>query len=124
MAINKKFDLIVTIVNKGFSDYVVDTARSAGASGATIINGRGVGVHENDKFFGINIQPEKEVILILADKKEREKIMKEISLQAHLHEPGKGLCFSLPVNNIEGINFLIEKNKIAKRRYKESKKSS
>lgn len=117
----KKFDLIITVINKGFSDYVIDIARSAGASGATIINARGTGVHETDTIFGINIQPEKEVVLILVFKEEREKIMNEICSQAHLDEPGKGLCFSVPVNDVEGINYLIKKNKIAKKQNRKKK---
>lgn len=113
---NKKaFDLIITVVNKGFSDYVIDTAKKAGASGATIIHGRGTGIHEQDSFFGISIQPEKELVLILVFKEERSKIMAEISKQAHLNESGKGLCFSVPVNDVAGINYLIKKDKIARK---------
>lgn len=114
-----KFDLIVTIVNAGFSDYIIETARQAGASGATIINGRGVGVHENDSFFGISITPEKEIVIILVLKKDRNKIMKEISESAHLNTPGKGICFSLPVSAVSGINFLMEKNSLIKQKRKE-----
>lgn len=108
---NKNFDLIVTIVNKGFSDYVIDAAKSAGASGATIISGRGMGIHEQDSFLGVKIQPEKELVLILVFKEDRNKIMKEIVKQASLNQEGKGLCFSLPVNDVAGINYLKLKNK-------------
>lgn len=120
--INRKFDLVITIVNKGFSDYVVDTARNVGASGATIIHGRGSGIHENDSFMGIKITPEKELVLILVEKGQREKIMTEISKQAKLNEPGKGLCFSLPVNDVAGINYLLENNKLAKKISKDKEK--
>ena len=74
MAKKFEFDLIVTIVNRGFSDYVVDTAREAGATGATIITGRGTSIHETDKFLGISIQPEKELVLVLVKKAGRRKI--------------------------------------------------
>lgn len=110
-----KFDLIIAIVNKGFADYVIDTAKIAGASGATVIHGRGTGIHEQDSFLGISITPEKELVLILVFKENRSKIMTEIAKQAHLNESGKGLCFSVPVNDIAGINYLIEKDKIARK---------
>lgn len=58
--------LIVTIVNRGYSDEVMDAAREAGAQGGTILYSRGAGVHETETFFGIPIQPEKELVLILA----------------------------------------------------------
>lgn len=106
---NKDFDLIVVVVNKGFSDFVLDAAREAGASGGTIISGRGTGVHENDTILGIKIQPEKEVILILVYRTKRKQIMKQICERANLNEEGKGICFSLPVSDIAGINHLINK---------------
>ena len=114
MANENRFDLIITVVNKGFSDYVIETARSMGASGATIIHGRGTGIHETDSFFGNFIQPEKDIVLILVFKKDKNKIMQEICKVSRLNEEGKGLSFSVPVNNVEGINYLTEKNKIAK----------
>lgn len=118
---NAKFDLVVAIINKGFSDYVVDAAKSAGATGATIISGRGMGVHEQDSFMGIAIQPEKELVLVITQKENRAKIMREIVKQANLNTPTKGLCFSLPVNDIAGITHLLEKDKIARRNKKRAK---
>ncbi|MBR2467708.1 MAG: P-II family nitrogen regulator [Clostridia bacterium] len=110
---NKDFDLIIVVINKGFSDYVVDAARDAGASGATIIAGRGTGVHENDSILGIKIQPEKEIVMILVYRTKRKQIMKQICERANLNEVGKGVCFSMPVSDIAGINHLIlgSKNK-------------
>ncbi len=108
---NKEFDLVVVVINKGFSDYVVDAAREAGASGATIIGGRGTGTHENDSILGIKIQPEKEIVLILVYRTKRNEIMKKICERSNLNEVGKGLCFSLPVSDIAGINHLISTKK-------------
>lgn len=108
---NKEFDLVVVAINKGFSDYVVSAAREAGASGATIINGRGTGVHENDSVLGIKIQPEKELVLILTYRHSRAEIMKKICERANLNEVGKGMCFSMPVSDIAGINHLIQSKK-------------
>lgn len=109
MAKKYEHDLIITVVNKGFSDYVVETGRQAGATGATIINARGTSIHETDKFLGISIQPEKELVLILVKKENRNKIMTEICVAANLNQEGKGLCFSLPVSDLKGVAHLFEK---------------
>ena len=104
---DKEFDLIVAIVNRGFSDLVMDAARAAGASGGTILHGRGTGVHEAEQFFGVAIHPEKEIVLILTRSEERRKIMSAIAEGAGLNQQGRGLTFSLPVDEVSGIVHLL-----------------
>ena len=60
-------DLILTIVDRGFADDVMDAAKSAGARGGTILHARGTGAQEAEKFFGIVVQPEKELVMILVE---------------------------------------------------------
>ena len=104
-----EFDLIITIVNRGFSELVMDAARSVGASGGTILHARGTGIHEAEKFFGISIQPEKELVLILTAHDERQIIMQAIAEKAGLNTPGKGLAFSVPVDDVVGTAALLQK---------------
>ena len=99
----RAFELIVAIVNRGFSDLVMDAARKAGASGGTILHGRGTGVHEAAQFFGVAIQPEKELVLILVKHGEKKEIMQAICREAGLTKEGKGMSFSLPVDDVVGI---------------------
>lgn len=104
MDMNKtKFELIVTIVVRGFSEDVVDAAKSAGASGCTIINGRGTGIHENAKLFGMLIEPEKEILFILVPKDITEKVLEAICAAANLDKPNKGIAFVLDVEKVVGI---------------------
>lgn len=105
-----KYDLIVTIVNRGFADEVMRAANKAGAFGGTIINARGTGAHEQKKFFGTVIEPEKEMVLILTERGNRNPIMESIGTEAGLSKEGMGICFSLPVDSVAGI-----------RRFEESK---
>lgn len=100
---NLEFELIIAIVNGGFSSKVVDSATDAGAGGATLIKGRGTGVHETNNFMGIQIQPEKDIVIILTPKADRARIMKAIVDNAGLNTEGHGLCFSLPVEDWSGI---------------------
>ena len=97
------FELIVSIVNKGFTSIVMDAARSVGAKGGTIINAKGSGAHEAEKMFGITVQPEKEMVFIIAPKDERNDIMKAIIEKAGLNSLGKGICFAMPIDDIMGV---------------------
>ena len=97
-------ELIISIVQKGYSHLVVESARSAGASGSTIVGGRGSGIHENEKILGISIEPEKELVLTLVPSSIKKDVMKAILKGTNLSEPGNGICFSLPVLDVEGIN--------------------
>ena len=97
------YSLIVTLVNRGFSDEVMNAARDAGAKGGTIINAHGKTLGDEERFFGISIQPEKEVVLILADNENRPVIMREIVNRIGLGTEGAGITFSLPVSDVEGI---------------------
>jgi len=99
----QEFDLIITIVNRGFDDVVMEAARSVGATGGTVLNARGAGVHEAEKFFGISIQPEKDVVLILVKREYRKQIMHAIRNEAGLNKEGRGLSFSIPVEDVCGI---------------------
>lgn len=97
------YDLILTIVNRGFADNVIDAAKSAGAHGGTVLYARGTGIHEVEKFFSITIQPEKEIVLNLVKHEDTQKIMHAIVENAGLKTEGKGLSFSLPVAEAVGI---------------------
>lgn len=104
----RKYDLIMTIVNRGFADQVVDAARKAGANGGTVFYARGTGIHEMEKFFAISIQPEKEVVLSLVKHEETQAIMHSIVDAAGLKTAGKGLAFALPVSDVAGITHSLE----------------
>ncbi|MDR1702181.1 MAG: P-II family nitrogen regulator [Sporomusaceae bacterium] len=103
-----KFELIVVIVNKGISADVIDAGKSAGAQGATVLRGRGSGIHEQAKFFGIVIEPEKEVVLILVDNKIRDNVLDSISQAIEIEKPGHGIAFVVEVPKVIGIPHLTK----------------
>lgn len=97
-------EMIVAVINRGYADFVVDASRDAGASGATVLYGRGVYANkENAILNGVKIQGEKEIVLIVVKKSQRKKIMQEISDRTHLQEKGNGISFCVPVNKIMGL---------------------
>jgi len=102
-----KFDMIITIINNGFSDIVMEAARAAGARGGTILHARGSVGEEMKRFFGVTIDPEKEVVLILTTHEKRTTMMKAIGEAAGLRSDAHGLSFSVPVDDVVGITGAI-----------------
>lgn len=102
----KKFDheVILCIVNAGFSDAVMDAAKEFGARGGTVIRGRGTANSEAEKLFNIVIQPEKEVVMILVDSAIRDDILHALYRAVGLNTPGQGIAFSLPVDQVVGLS--------------------
>ena len=97
-------DLILTVVNQGYSDEIMNTARKAGVSGGTIINARGQAHEGVVKFFGISVQEERELILMLTKRENKVSIMRALSEDYGLNSKANGLIFSLPVDNVMGLN--------------------
>lgn len=103
MSQNKKYELIVTISNRGYTDDIMEAARSAKATGGTAFHARRVGVKEAESFFGVTIQPEKEVIFLLALQEDKDSIVKAITENTELQTNAKSIVFSLPVNDVAGL---------------------
>lgn len=95
---NQKYELVMCIVNAGYSQNVMDAARSAGARGGSIVRGRGSANPEAEEFFNIQIQPDKEVVLILVESKIKDDIIKAVYKNVGLSTEGAGIVFSLPVS--------------------------
>ncbi len=106
----REHELIVTIINKDFADEAMDAARKGGAKGGTILTARGTGRHEVEKLFGLTIREEKEIIFILTEKEHKNGIMHAIISATGLNSPGKGICFSLPVDNVLGASWLPDED--------------
>lgn len=92
-----QYQLLVCIVNAGFSQNVMEAARAAGARGGTIIRGRGSANPEAEEFFNISIQPDKEVVLILVTSEMKDAVMTAVFKNSGLSTDGQGIAFSLPV---------------------------
>lgn len=99
--------LIVTIVKKGWANTVLEASLKAGAEGGTMLYGRGCGIHEKQKIMGIPIEPEKEIVLTVADAVKSEHILQEIMRTTNLCEPGMGIAFVVPLEKVVGVAHLI-----------------
>ena len=100
---NYEYELIVCIVNDGFSEVVMDAARNVGARGGTVVNARGTANKQAENIFNIVIQPEKEMVMIVVPANIKQDVLHAIYQHAGLSTHGQGIAFSLPVDNIVGI---------------------
>ncbi|MBO5179241.1 MAG: P-II family nitrogen regulator [Clostridia bacterium] len=98
-----EFESIFVIANRGYTDKVMEAAREAGAHGGTVMHARGTGVENAEKFFGTTIGAEKEIIIIVAKREERNKIMQSIKEKAGINTEAQAIMFSLPVSDVAGI---------------------
>jgi len=104
---NGKSDLIVVIVKRGQSMVIVDAAKAAGAEGATIIPGRGTGVHEQKKLFGLAIEPEKDVVLSIVPQGISERVLEAVISAGDLRKPATGIAFVVELSKVAGIAHLL-----------------
>ena len=96
------YELVVTIVNKGWSSTIIEASQEAGARGATVLKGRGTGL-KVAALFGIPVEPEKDIILNAVPADISRQVLLAISHSAALGKPGNGIAFILPIAGIVGV---------------------
>lgn len=96
-------ELILCIVNTGFSDTVMNAAKEVGARGGTVIHARGTANKEAEEFFHITVQPDKEIVMILVPSEIKEAVLHAVYQAAGLKTAGQGISFALPVTNVVGL---------------------
>ena len=97
-------EAIFCVVNAGFSEAVMDAAKEFGARGGTVIRARGTANSESEKLFGITIQPEEEIVMILVTSDIKDDILHALYREVGLKTPGQGIAFSMPVDNVVGLS--------------------
>lgn len=100
---NTMYKLIIVVVDRGKGEFVVEAANKAGSRGATIVNARGSGIHETSKLLDMEIEPEKEVVLIISPSNLTESIVSSIRGDLKIDEPGNGIVFIQDINKTYGL---------------------
>ena len=98
------YSMITVMVEMGYSEEVMNAARAAGARGGTVIHSRAVENGEASAVWGISLQEEKEIVMILAPDDKKTAIMKSIGEACGINSDAKGLVLSLPIDHVIGIN--------------------
>ena len=99
------FKLLITLVDEQKTDAIMDTAREAGATGATVINhARGEGLKKNKTFFGLNLETQRDMLLFLVEEHLSRHILEKIGEVGEFdNEPGSGIAFQIDVEDAVGI---------------------
>ncbi len=99
-------DLIVVIANRGYIETVMDAARAAGAYGGTVIQAKGTGMEHAEKFMGVSLAAEKEIIFIVTRTEQKNSIMKAVMEQVGTKSKAQAIVFSLPVTDTAGLRLV------------------
>lgn len=106
-----RFKLILSSVKTDITDKVVDAAKGAGATGATIIPARGTGIKEAKTFFGLSLEAQTDIIMLLVEEHLVTKILQSIKEAGEFHKPGTGIAFVVPIEQVVGLESQIERFK-------------
>lgn len=98
-----EFQMIVAVVNQGFSEDVMAAARPAGAAGGTVFHSRRISSEQSMQLWGISVQQEKEAVIILSRKEEKLAIMQAICEKCGMDSEAQGIVLSIPVDSVAGI---------------------
>ncbi|MDL2286992.1 hypothetical protein LJB90_00275 [Eubacteriales bacterium OttesenSCG-928-G02] len=97
-------NLVLVIVNQGYTEEVMNTAKRCGATGGTVIRARWAASEEIESFYGTTLQEEKEVIAILISSEQRNKMMEEINKEHGLKSKAQAAICSLPVDKASKLS--------------------
>ncbi len=103
---NTTHELIVVIAEQGYTELIMDAAREAGAYGGTVIHAKGTGMEIAEKFMGVSLAAEKEILYIVTKTEQKNSIMKAIMKKAGLDSKAKSIVFSLPVTDTAGLRLI------------------
>lgn len=97
------YEMIICLVNAGFSDAVMNAARKEGVSGGTVIHARGTANKEAEETFKITIQPDKDMVMMIVPSKIKDNVLRALYENVGLDSDGQGIAFSMPVSKAVGL---------------------
>ena len=103
-----KYELLIVIANQGYSELIMDAARQVHAAGGTVIHAKGTGIQKAERFLGVSLVAEKELVLIVVKSEMKNNIMRAIMDKAGLESKAKSIVFSLPVTGTAGMRMMEE----------------
>ena len=104
-----RFKLILSSVKPDITDKILEAAKAAGATGATIIQARGTGSHEAKSFFGLTLEAQTDIIMLIVGEHHVTEILDAIQKKGEFHKPGTGIAFVLPIEQAIGMESQMKK---------------
>ncbi len=106
-----RFKMILATLKPHLTEDVVDAVKKAGATGATIIPGRGTGIREAKSFFGLSLETQTDIIMLVVEEHVVDEILDAIKEAGRFFEPGTGIAFVLPIEHVCGLDSQMKKFK-------------
>ncbi len=103
-----RYELLMVIADQGYTELIMDAAREANAPGGTVIHAKGTGEEKAEKFLGVSLAAEKEMIFMVVKRQDKNSIMKAIMDKAGLGSKARSIVFSLPVTETAGMRLIEE----------------
>lgn len=103
---NTTHELVVAIAEQGYTELIMEAAREAGAYGGTVVHAKGTGMKASEKFMGVSLAAEKEMVFIVVKTEQKNGIMQAIMQKAGLNSKAKAITFSLPVTDTAGLRLV------------------
>lgn len=101
-----KYELLIVIANQGYSSLIMDAARSENAGGGTVLHAKGTGMERAEQFLGVSLAAEKEMVLIVVKREDKNRIMRAIMDKAGTASKARSVVLSLPVTATAGLRLL------------------
>ncbi|MBQ6678467.1 MAG: P-II family nitrogen regulator [Lachnospiraceae bacterium] len=100
---NTAHELLVVVSNQGYNEMVMEAAREAGAGGGTVIHAQGTGTSRAERFLGISLASEKDMVFIVTRTEKKNAIMQAVMQKAGMTTKAQSIIFSLPVTDTAGL---------------------
>jgi len=103
------FKLIIALTEDSITDRVVEAAKAKGATGSTVISSaRGEGMEATKTFLGLNLETQRDVILLLVEEHMSRDILESIEASGEFEaNPGSGIAFSIDVEDAVGVSHQV-----------------
>lgn len=99
-----RFSALVAILAEELEEPAIDSAKSAGAGGVTILSGRGIGTREKKTIFGLTYEGSQSVLLFVLERKLSVRVLKQMTRDLELDTHSKGVVFTIPLEHITGMD--------------------
>ena len=93
-------ELIICIVNHGYEEMVIKSANSIGITGGTYLDAHGISKLDAERFFGISIHPEKQVVMMVIPANKKDEILKVLYDDVGIAKKAQGVAFAIPVDDM------------------------
>lgn len=98
-----KFSAVLLIVPEDDENRAVDIVKRAGATGITILKGKGLRHNDRKTFLGLGLERKESLLLCVVEKQLAMRILRTVKNELKMDLPGGGLAFSLPLDSVVGI---------------------